>query len=91
MGSPILRLHENMHEDNPSLETTRFQFKRLFSRLDALADICNIHLQEEWSSLHTPLGSIKVSLNGDALIDSSTWEKMKELFSESNLLDPGMF
>ncbi|KAK2547224.1 hypothetical protein P5673_032931, partial [Acropora cervicornis] len=68
-GSPILRLYENMQEDSPSLEKTRFQFNRLFSRLDALAEICNIHLQEGWLSLDTPLGSIKVSPNGDALID----------------------
>ena len=30
---------------------------------DALAEICNIHLQEGWSSLDAPLGSIKVSPN----------------------------
>lgn len=46
--------------------------------LDALAEICNIHLQEGWLSLDTPLGSIKVSLNGDALIDGTTWDKMKD-------------
>ena len=87
-----MRLHENMQEDSPSLEKTRFQFNRLFSRLDALAEICNIHLQEGWSSLDTPLGSIKVSPNGDALIDSTTWDKMKELFFfESDVVDSGMF
>lgn len=56
-----------------------------------LAEICNIHLQEGWSSLDTPLGSIKVSPNGDALIDSTTWDKMKELFFESDVVDSGMF
>ena len=86
-----MRLHENMQEDSPSLEKTRFQFNRLFSRLDALAEICNIHLQEGWSSLDTPLGSLKVSPNGDALIDSTTWDKMKELFFESDVVDSGMF
>ena len=64
-----------MPEDSPSLEKTRFQFNRLFSRHDALAEI---HLQEGWLSLDTPLGSIKVSPNGDALIDSTTWDKMKD-------------
>jgi len=73
-----------MQEDSPSLEKTRFQ-------LDALAEICNIRLQEGWSSLDTPLGSIKVSPNGDALIDSATWDKMKELFFESDVVDSGMF
>lgn len=86
-----MRLHENMQEDSPSLEKTRFQFNRLFSRLDAVTEICNIHLQEGWSSLDTPLGSIKVSPNGDALIDSTTWDKMKELFFESDVVDSGMF
>ncbi|KAK2547227.1 hypothetical protein P5673_032935, partial [Acropora cervicornis] len=52
------------------LQKTGFQFNRLFSRLDALAEICNIHLQQGWWSLDTPLGSIKVSPNGDALIDN---------------------
>lgn len=78
-----------MQEDSPSLEKTRFQFNRLISRLDALAEICNIHLQEGWSSLDTPLGSIKVCPNGDALIDSTTWDKMKELFFESDVVDSG--
>ena len=64
-----------MQEDSPLLEKTRFQFNRLFSRLDALAEICNI---------------IKVSPNGDALIDSTTWNKMKELFFESGVVDSGM-
>ena len=73
-----MTLHENMQEDSPLLEKTRFQFNRLFSSLDALAEICNIHLQEGWLSLDTPLGSIKVSLNGDALIDGTTWDKMKD-------------
>ena len=75
-----------MQEDSPSLEKTRFQF----NRLDALAEICNIK-QEGWSSLDTPLGSIKVSPNCDALIDSTTWDKMKELFFESDVVDSGMF
>ena len=44
-----------------------------------------------WSSLDTPLGSIKMSPNGDALIDSTTWDKMKELFFESDVVDSGMF
>lgn len=29
--------------------------------------------------------------NGDALIDSTTWDKMKELFFESDVVDSGMF
>lgn len=72
-----------MQEDSPSLEKTRFQLNRLFSRLDALAEICKIHLQEGWSSL------VKVCPNGDALIDSTTWDKMKEFFFESDVVDSG--
>ena len=32
-----------------------------------------------------------MSPNGDALIDSTTWEKIKELFFECDVVDSGMF
>lgn len=37
------------------------------------------------------LGFIKVFLNGDVLIDSIIWDKMKELFFEFDVVDFGMF
>ncbi|XP_048575932.1 uncharacterized protein LOC5507411 isoform X1 [Nematostella vectensis] len=94
-GSPILHLHESMQDISMSaptisqLDQTKQQFGRLFSRLEALADICDIHLLETWKELQTPLGTIKIAPNGNVLMDSQVWDQIKTTIKELDELDEG--
>ncbi|XP_048581568.1 uncharacterized protein LOC116615546 [Nematostella vectensis] len=79
-GSPILHLHDSMQDISMSaptifqLDQTKQQFGRLFSRLEALAEICDIHLLETWKEL---------------LMDSQVWDQIKTTIKELDELDEG--
>ncbi|EDO40170.1 predicted protein [Nematostella vectensis] len=72
------------------LDQTKQQFGRLFSRLEALADICDIHLLETWKELQTPLGTIKIAPNGNVLMDSKVWDQIKTTIKEFDELDEAL-
>lgn len=90
-GSPILHLHENLVDCSSSsvtdttssktekLKETKNQFSNLFTRLNALSDICGIELQ------HQQLDKVKTP-RGKVMIDRDTWEKMNDALEKENTI-----
>ena len=66
------------------LQETHSHFTSLFTRLDSLAEICNIHLQSEksWKEIETAFGMVKITSNGDVMIDNNVWNQMSKAFKQ---------
>ena len=84
-SSPILHLYENLQDSTAqtnstqssgNLQNTKILFENLFTRLNALADICGVDLWHKEKFTTTTRGRVT--------IDRDTWERINQALEKEN-------